>query len=199
MGLAVPLGVKLTTRIPLLACLCLAATASAAEQNEPDPAKEFTKRVGEYVKLHNAQEKDLPPLKGKSDPVEITQHKKALAAAIQHARASGKQGDLFLPIVQPHFRKVIQSEMKGAAGKPARKAAKDGNPHVEGPPGKVVVQVNAYYPDDAPVSTVPPSLLLRLPQLPKEVEYRFVGRHLILRDVAANLIVDFIPDVVPGT
>jgi hypothetical protein len=39
--------------------------------------------------------------------------------------------------------------------------------------------------------------LLRLPQLPKEVEYRFVGRDLILRDVAANLIVDFLPNAVP--
>lgn len=182
-----------------LTCLCLIAPALAVERNDQDPIKDFTKRVGEYVKLHNRLENDLPPLKGKNDPAEITQHKKALAVAIQHARQDAKQGDILLAGVQPHFRKIVQSETKGPAGKPARKAVKEGNPHVEGPPGKVVVQVNAYYPDDAPVSTVPPSLLLRLPQLPKEVEYRFVGRHLILRDIAANLIVDFIPDVVPGT
>jgi len=28
--------------------------------------------------------------------------------------------------------------------------------------------------------------------LPKDVEYRFVGRHLMLRDVDANIIVDYI-------
>ncbi len=179
--------------------LCVIGAASAVEQNEQEPIKEFTKRVGEYVKLHNRLEKGLPRLKGKNDPAEITQHKKALAVAIQHERQNAKQGDVFLPAVQPHFRKTVESEMKGQAGSAARKTVKEGNPHVEGPPGKVVVQVNAYYPDDAPVSTVPPSLLLRLPELPKEVEYRFVGRHLILRDVAANLIVDYVPDVVPGT
>jgi hypothetical protein len=30
-----------------------------------------------------------------------------------------------------------------------------------------------------------------------ELEYRIVGRHLILRDVKANLIVDILRDVVP--
>jgi hypothetical protein len=29
------------------------------------------------------------------------------------------------------------------------------------------------------------------------VEYRFVGRALILRDTVANLIIDFIPNAVP--
>ena len=42
---------------------------------------------------------------------------------------------------------------------------------------------------------MPPSLLLNLPKLPKELEYRFVDHELIVRDVAANLIVDFIPDL----
>ena len=44
---------------------------------------------------------------------------------------------------------------------------------------------------------MPPKLLLRLPRLPEEVEYRFLGRHLILRDVGANVIVDFIYNVLP--
>ena len=57
--------------------------------------------------------------------------------------------------------------------------------------------MNAYYPDDAPLSSVPPSLLLNLPALPEEVRYRFVGRHLILRDTDANVILDFLRDVVP--
>jgi hypothetical protein len=40
---------------------------------------------------------------------------------------------------------------------------------------------------------MPPNILLRLPELPKDMEYRFVGRHLILRDVRANMIIDEIP------
>jgi len=46
-----------------------------------------------------------------------------------------------------------------------------------------------------PLQSMPPSLLLNLPRLPKELEYRFVGRELVLREIPANLIVDAIPDV----
>jgi hypothetical protein len=42
-------------------------------------------------------------------------------------------------------------------------------------------------------------LLLNLPSLPEILEYRFLGRHFILRDITANLIVDFISDAVPVT
>jgi hypothetical protein len=59
------------------------------------------------------------------------------------------------------------------------------------------VVINGQYIPAAPLSTVPPTVLLQLPPLPEELEYRFVGRTLILRDSIANLIVDFIPNAVP--
>ena len=87
------------------------------------------------------------------------------------------------------------------------KDVKQGNPKVDGNPAPqnptkevmqpVTLAVNAIYPDSAPFSSVPPSLLLKLPVLPDQVRYRFVGRALILRDTEANVILDFIPDVVP--
>ena len=57
--------------------------------------------------------------------------------------------------------------------------------------------VDAPYPSAAPVSNVPPSVLFTLPLLPKEVEYRFVNRDLVLRDVDANMILDFILRAAP--
>jgi hypothetical protein len=42
-------------------------------------------------------------------------------------------------------------------------------------------------------------VLLKLPPLPKDLEYRFLGRDLILLDIHANLIVDFIPAAIPGS
>jgi hypothetical protein len=57
--------------------------------------------------------------------------------------------------------------------------------------------VNADYPEAAALATVPPLILTRLPRLPDGLEYRFMGRDLILRDTRANLIVDLIPDAVP--
>jgi hypothetical protein len=37
---------------------------------------------------------------------------------------------------------------------------------------------------------------MALPTLPQGLEFRFVGRNLILLDTEANLIVDFIPNAV---
>jgi len=37
---------------------------------------------------------------------------------------------------------------------------------------------------------------MNLPELPPQLEYRVVGRSLILRDSEANLIVDFIRDAI---
>jgi hypothetical protein len=58
------------------------------------------------------------------------------------------------------------------------------------------LRVDHSYPKDAALQSTPPSLLQNLPQLPPDVEYRFVGNALILRDVEANLIVDFLPEAI---
>ena len=59
------------------------------------------------------------------------------------------------------------------------------------------VSVNHAYPPSVPVGRFPPRLLRRLPRLPDGLAYRMVGPHLVLRDNYANVIVDFIPDVLP--
>jgi len=59
------------------------------------------------------------------------------------------------------------------------------------------LKVNRAYPEGVPLETTPPSLLAKLPELPAELEYRVVGHALVLRDATANLIVDFLPDVIP--
>ena len=40
--------------------------------------------------------------------------------------------------------------------------------------GSVKLVVNGRYPDDVPVSTMPPQVLAALPKLPEELEYRFI-------------------------
>jgi hypothetical protein len=52
------------------------------------------------------------------------------------------------------------------------------------------------YPADAPLPTVPSKVLLNLPRLPEELEYRIIDKHLILRDTKANIIVDFVPNAI---
>ena len=59
------------------------------------------------------------------------------------------------------------------------------------------MKVNAPYPSDEPLSTVPPGLLLNLPELPESVNYRFVGRDLVLLDSKAALMIDYVREVIP--
>jgi hypothetical protein len=65
-------------------------------------------------------------------------------------------------------------------------------------PAGTKVQVNAEYPDGLPLVTIPPKLLKALPELPEDLEYRLVGRDLILLDVRSGVVVDMLPGVVPA-
>jgi len=58
--------------------------------------------------------------------------------------------------------------------------------------------INETYPKGTALSTVPINLLVALPKLPDDIEYRFLGRHLILYDTRTNVILDRIPCAVPG-
>jgi hypothetical protein len=97
-------------------------------------------------------------------------------------------------------KRVIAAELAGRAGAPARKEILAGNPPIDPDHDdrmNVKLAVNADYPAAAALSTVPPSVILTLPQLRKEVEYRFVNRDLVLLDVEANLILDFLRSAAP--
>jgi hypothetical protein len=53
------------------------------------------------------------------------------------------------------------------------------------------------FPTTSAMATMPAHLLEALPTLPKDLEYRFAGRTLILRDRDAALIIDFLPAALP--
>lgn len=181
----------------LLPFLVLRFTAFA--QSESEGIKQFNASLRSYVDLQKRVSSNVPPIaKAEADPAKIAIRTKALANGIQQARTSAKAGDVFSPQAAREFRQIIRSELQGKQGTPSRETVKTGNPTEEkGSLGKIVLAVNAPYPDKAPLSSVPPSLLLNLPRLPQGLEYRFLGRHLILLDSMANLIVDYLLDVVP--
>jgi hypothetical protein len=63
----------------------------------------------------------------------------------------------------------------------------------------VALKVNGTYPQGVPLQSTPPTVLLHLPRLPKELEYRIVGHDFALHDTVTNLIVDFIPNAIPDS
>lgn len=151
---------------------------------------EFKKRVDAYIRIHNQADAKVPSLKKTDNPKEISDRERLLGEAIMTLRAGAKPGDIFAPEYQPYFVKIVQDDFK-------HRSAADRKALVQELPKNVRVDINTVYPTTLPLETFPPALLRKLPDLPPELEYRIVGRSLILRDVKANLIVDVLRDVVP--
>jgi len=151
---------------------------------------EFKKRVDAYMKIHNEGESKVPSLKRTDDPKEISDREKSLGQMIMTLRANAQPGDIFAPDYQPYFVKIIQEDFK-------TRSAADRKAMISELPKNMKVDINTVYPTTMPLETFPPALLRKLPDLPPELEYRIVGRSLLLRDAKANLIVDILRDVVP--
>ena len=186
--------------IQWLLLFALLAPGFAGQSPTPQSSKEearvfkvFTARVQEYVKLRRNVEASLPALKPTKDAAQIAEHERALARKIAQARSSAHQGDIFTDEVTRQFRRIIRAEFAGPDGQVARTTIRPDNP------SKVIVRlhVNDVYPEDIPLTTTPPTLLSKLPQLPQELAYRIVGRDLTLKDTKAGLIVDLIPNAIP--
>ncbi len=170
-------------------------TLDAKSEQAPNPIedprfKDFFDHVRAYMAVHEAADARVPSLKETSDPQQVSLREKALADAIRVARAGARQGEIFSDAAATEIQSIVADDFKD---RPLR----DQKAILVEVPMKIPPAINTDYPTNLPLATVPPRLLLKLPTLPAELEYRFLGRHLILRDIKANLIVDFIPDVVP--
>ena len=151
-----------------------------------DALATFNGRMNSYAELRGKLEAGLKGLAVTDKPVEITQAENALAVRIRVARAKARRGDIFSRRVRAAFRTALRAETD--AGTCA--ALRDDNP------GDFTYQINGTYPKREPLSTVPPNLLAALPELPPDVNYRFLGRDLVLHDTRANIIIDEIPDAI---
>ncbi len=107
-------------------------------------------------------------------------------------RRDSRQGDLFTEDVVDDFRKIIKKAFDGRDGRNMRRTIRESDPI-----RPTVLHVNDIYPEDIPLTTMPPTLLRRLPALPAELAYRIVGRALVLQDIRSNVIADFMPDAIP--
>jgi hypothetical protein len=182
----------------ILSVLLILASHPPQDDTTEAVIKDFKDRVERYWDIHKKAEATAPPIdKKKEDPSAILEHEKALYAGIRAVRANAVEGDIFSPPVQKTFVEVINQELSSGKGKQAREIILgEGNPKNPESPAKINLVVNGKYPSNAPLSTVPPSVLLNLPKLPEGLEYRFVGRHLILFDSKANLIVDILRNAI---
>jgi hypothetical protein len=169
-------------------------TPPAASAGPPSDAKTvatFTERLRQYSEHHNKLEKSLPPLPKETSSDVIEKHQRALEALLKKARASAKRGDLFDPETEKMIRRALAQILSGPEGAKLKATIMDENTT------NLKLAVNTRYPDDVPVSTMPPQVLAMLPKLPEELEYRFIGNRLILLDVHAHTIADYIENALP--
>ena len=182
----------------------LAVTVAFAQQTEspalaPPPVtpaekaviEAFENEIKEYVKLRKKVRETAPKLSKDATPEQIQAYRTSLEESLRNARKGAKRGDIFLPEVGAYIRRTLKKEFQGKDRKDIRDIA------FETELTGVVLRVNHPYPQSAELSEMPATLLSKLPQLPNEVRYRFVGHNIILVDRESNLILDFMPDAVP--
>ena len=181
-----------------LVCASMASGSAIAGARHQQPVNEygaatkaFLDRIQEYLTFHNNVEKMVKPITETSDPKEIAKREAALGAMLIERRPDAKEGDFFIKQMQPHFIRIIKEDF-------SKRSAADRKALIVELPKNVKVGVNMVYPHSLPLLTFPANLLKAFPELPKELEYRILGRHLILRDVTGNLIVDVMRDVFPS-
>jgi hypothetical protein len=179
----------------LIVCSIVAAQTPAPPPLSPadkQTVEAFEKRAKDYAKMREALEEKMPPLSKEAKPEEIQTHKTQFQERVRAARAGAKQGDVFTPEAMSLIRKMIKDEFKGRDRVEFRDTVLK-----EAENKAVPLRVNYPYPESQELLEMPPTLLLRLPQLPKQLRYRFVRSNLLLVDRENGLIVDYMTNALP--
>jgi len=146
-----------------------------------------------YEGLRAAAAQTVLPLVPLHDPAEIRRRRDALATVIKSARWGARQGDLFTPEIAQLFRRAIYTGCDDDYTTQLWLAREELTAPLPAP------VVHARWPEGAPLPTMLPRVLAALPPLPEYLQYRFMNRALVLLDIDANLIIDFVPDAIPAT
>ena len=171
-----------------------ATPAEFASNNDAALAAEFKARVAAYMDLRARAAGDVTPLESRVDPAEIRSAEAELASRIRDARPGARHGDILTPAIRTYFRELLAPELAGEHGDDVRARLQDDAPA----PGAVALEVGALYPSGTPFPTTPIAILQALPPLPRGLEYRIVGRDLVLLDQPANVIVDYMRNALPA-
>ena len=172
-------------------CYILVIFFSAVSLVAGQTASDADKRIALEFEGREEIEEGLPELSKQATAEEIAAHKNTLLQKVLAERKGAVKGNIFTPEAERHIRNVIATLYKGREKMQLRKEL------AEAENASVPVKVSAVYPETAELLEMPPTLLLALPQLPKQVRYRFVGTSLLLVDRENHLIVDYMTNALP--
>jgi hypothetical protein len=148
---------------------------------------QFDAAIAEYMALRERLREEIAGPVANSTAAKVTDASDALAGAIQRARPNAQIGALFVMPVTPVFKRRIEDAVRRENLGPVLAGIDDEDLK------PVTPKIHLRFPVKEPLATMPPSLLAVLPPIPKALEYRIVGDYLVIRDVDAALILDFIP------
>ena len=149
---------------------------------------QFTGAVDRYMNLRWMVEEPFEPEDLCSDPEETQRGVERLARLIRAERAAARAGDIFSPAVASLFRQHITAARYELGAEVAT--------YLEDAEVQSLIELPRVEVNESlrwnTGDVLWPFLLRRLPSLPPELEYRFVGRDLVLVDVGINLVVDIL-------
>jgi hypothetical protein len=173
----------------------LIGLASFSVQQPPDvfdrdvAMRLFRERVDAYAALHRRLEAPLLTLTRTRDMRRNFVARQLLATAIRKARGRAQQGDIFSPDVAFVLRAVIRRALAGRDVETLLAELNEEHPEAH----RLRAVVNEPLPRGT-THEVPVVLLMVLPELPEDVEYRIVNHDLLLWDIHADLVVDVLPN-----
>jgi calcineurin-like phosphoesterase family protein len=142
-----------------------------------------------------AQAQEQTPGKAQPTPAAaaaVRTRQNVLADALRtRLRPNAKQGEIFTPPMAAAIKHSLDAVFATERRALILDELAEQN---EGPPITRRPGIN----EELKAPRVPPRLAEALPPLPKQLEYDFAGRTLVLRDVDADVVVDFLPDALPA-
>jgi len=186
-------SIRITTGLVLLVGALVGASVTRARAQyavfDADAAlRVFHERVESYAALHRRL---APPPSGitSTDPIGKLLTRNYLAAAIRGARRSTEQGEMFTPEIATLFRWMLADSIGERDGEGFLAELNGGEPMPRG----MHPTVNEPYTMTL-LYRVPQEVRLGLPTIPPELDYRIAAHDLVLWDIYAGIVVDFVPD-----
>lgn len=183
--------VGIVMSVPSLLWASSPQAAPSSSAAEAAAIKQFDAEIAKYMRLRQKIRSEVQgPVKNSSSS-QVNNASDALAGAIERSRQGAQVGAIFSEPIATVIKRRISHAVRTENLVAVLADIDDEGKSTMAP------KVHLRLPVSAQMATMPASLLKVLPALPKELEYRILGRYLIIRDVDASLILDYIPLAVP--
>jgi len=161
-------------------------SAGAFATHEYSALAAFEHSVQDYMAVQRRLARRTPPLQVTADAARIRNAIDSLGHAIRSERAGVQPGEIFTaPVAELFRRRIVWALGNFDAAVLLQEMEEDNGTEVP------QLAVNGRFPWNSG-NAIWPSMLVALPQLPEDLEYRFVGADLVLVDVRADLVVDIL-------